>query len=444
MPFPTDTGRSGRTPPERIQVRPRAGGVPEDLGRPVLPRSKSHAQRALVVGGLGAGEVRITHLPDADDVVVMRAALEALGTRVREEGEGRVVVVASAGLPAGEVECGENGTALRTLLAVVGLLGGGARFTASERLRERPLVAARTLLAALGVEASSAWPLQMRANPAVRLPARLSVDASTTTQPASGALLGMACRARRGLPTVPVEVVGVRAAGYLALTLEVLEVLGFDVATTLTAAGTEYRVAVSRHPVDAYDVPIDASALAFPAALAALHGHANVAAFLGADARVDRHPDWGVLEDLRRIRTATDGGTLELGDLGSRPDTFPALCVAAAARAGPTVLRGAPALRGKESDRIAAMAAGLRPLGVACDELPDGLVVRGRTAFDADGGDPVALPAPPDHRIVMALALLGTRCPSGVSLPHPGAVRKSWPGYFAWLKRVANVAPTAS
>lgn len=440
MPIPTDAGRSGRTPPAQIHVRPRAGGVPGDLGRPVLPRSKSHAQRALVVGGLGAGELRITHLPEADDVVVMRAAVTALGARVRDESEGQVVVLASATPPGGEVECGDNGTALRTLLAVVGLLGGRGTFTASERLRERPLAAACSLLASLGVEVSPTWPLQMKPNPTMRLPARLLVDAATTTQPASGALLGMACRARRGLPTVPVEVVGARAAGYLALTVEVLEVLGFDIAVS----GTEYRVAVPSRSPDEYDVPIDASAVAFPAALAALHGHAEVGAFVGKDTPRDRHPDWDVLEDLRRIQAASDGGTLEFGDLGTRPDTFPALCVAAAARAGTTILRGAPALRGKESDRIAAMATGLRPLGVGCDELPDGLVVRGRTRFDADGGGPVLLPAPPDHRVVMALALLGTRCAAGVAIPHAGAVRKSWPGYFAWLARVATVAPTAS
>lgn len=440
MPIPTDAGRPGRTPPAQIEVRPRAGGVPEDLGCPVLPRSKSHAQRALVVGGLGAGELRITHLPDADDVAVMRAAIEALGARVRDEGEGRVVVVASAALPRGAVECGDNGTALRTLLVAVGLLGGGATFTASERLRARPLEAARSLLASLGVEVSPAWPLQLKANPGLRLPAQLAVDASTTTQPASGALLGMACRARRGLPTVPVATVGARAAGYLALTVEVLEALGCDT----VASGTGYRVTASSRPAAEYDVPLDASAVAFPAALAAMHGHRDVGARVAGGTPRDRHPDWGVLDDLRRIHAATAGSALELTDLGSRPDTFPALCVVAAMRAGTTVLRGAPALRGKESDRIAAMAAGLRPLGVACEERPDGLVVHGRAAFADDGGGPVALPAPADHRVVMALALLGTRCPSGVSLPHPGAVRKSWPGYFAWLARVATVTPTAS
>src|SRR5690606_12551145 len=58
-------------------------------------------------------------------------------------------------------------------------------------------------------------------------------------------------------------------------------------------------------------------------------------------------------------------------------DEFPALCVAAACAQGDTVIRGAAELRVKESDRIAAMASGLRTLGVAVEEAPDGLVIHG-------------------------------------------------------------------
>lgn len=49
------------------------------------------------------------------------------------------------------------------------------------------------------------------------------------------------------------------------------------------------------------------------------------------------------------------------------------------------------------------------------------------------------LPAPADHRVVVALALLGTVLPGGVALAHAEAAAKSWPGFFAWLGRVAEV-----
>src|SRR5690606_11235117 len=58
-------------------------------------------------------------------------------------------------------------------------------------------------------------------------------------------------------------------------------------------------------------------------------------------------------------------------------DEFPILCVAAACARGRTVIRGAAELRVKESDRIAAMATGLRALGITVEEMPDGLVIEG-------------------------------------------------------------------
>src|SRR3546814_11981552 len=58
-------------------------------------------------------------------------------------------------------------------------------------------------------------------------------------------------------------------------------------------------------------------------------------------------------------------------------DEFPILAIAAACARGTTVVRGAAELRVKESDRIAAMAAGLRSLGVHAEERPDGARIEG-------------------------------------------------------------------
>src|SRR6185312_14994222 len=79
-------------------------------------------------------------------------------------------------------------------------------------------------------------------------------------------------------------------------------------------------------------------------------------------------------------------------------DEFPVLFVAAAAAAGRTVVRDAAELRVKESDRIATMATGLRTLGVAIEETPDGAVI--------DGGRIGAgtVESLPDHRIAMSFA----------------------------------------
>jgi 5-enolpyruvylshikimate-3-phosphate synthase len=85
------------------------------------------------------------------------------------------------------------------------------------------------------------------------------------------------------------------------------------------------------------------------------------------------------------------------------------------------------------------MAAGLRALDVGCAVLPGGLAIDGRDLRGLGAPGPVELPAPADHRVVMALSLLGTLVPAGVRVGNREAVAKSWPGFFAWLGRVAEV-----
>ena len=81
-------------------------------------------------------------------------------------------------------------------------------------------------------------------------------------------------------------------------------------------------------------------------------------------------------------------------------DEFPVLFVAAACASGETVVRGALELRVKESDRLAAMAAGLDVLGIENQLLPDGLWLRGADSF---GGG--SIDSRGDHRIAMAFAV---------------------------------------
>ncbi len=181
-------------------------------------------------------------------------------------------------------------------------------------------------------------------------------------------------------------------------------------------------------------IPVDASARVFPLALAALHGMDGGLALPGIPG--DPHPDWAVDGDLRSLAAAGEE-TLELRELASRPDCVPALAVVAANRPGFTRFLGLPALRKKESDRLAAMALGIEAAGATCAELPDGLIVEGPLVFPPGG--PAALPTAPDHRVVMALSLLGTLGP--VLVQHSSAVAKSWPGFFDWLGRVAVVEP---
>ncbi len=102
---------------------------------------------------------------------------------------------------------------------------------------------------------------------------------------------------------------------------------------------------------------------------------------MGADIVVERQRDAGgePVGDLRVRHAPLHGIELPMALVPDMIDEFPVLFVAAAAATGRTVIRGAAELRVKESDRLAAMATGLRTLGVTVEETPDGAIIDGGT-----------------------------------------------------------------
>ena len=109
-------------------------------------------------------------------------------------------------------------------------------------------------------------------------------------------------------------------------------------------------------------------------------------------------------------------------------DEFPVLFVAAACADGKTTFSGIGELRVKESDRIASMAGGLRALGIAIDESPDGAVVHGGKL---QGG---TVRSYGDHRIAMSFAAGATIAQGAVHIEGTDAVNTSFPGFVACLQ----------
>jgi 3-phosphoshikimate 1-carboxyvinyltransferase len=101
-------------------------------------------------------------------------------------------------------------------------------------------------------------------------------------------------------------------------------------------------------------------------------------------------------------------------------DELPVLIAAAALAEGRTEIRDARELRVKESDRIAAMAAGLRALGGEVSELEDGIRLH-------DG----AIATLDDHRIAMSFYVLGRAAGINVAIDKPDCVVISYPNFFS-------------
>jgi 3-phosphoshikimate 1-carboxyvinyltransferase len=150
---------------------------------------------------------------------------------------------------------------------------------------------------------------------------------------------------------------------------------------------------------------------------------------MGADIRLEnpRLLSQEPVADIRVRSSAMRGGVVDPGLVSLAIDEFPVLFVAAAAARGTTRFSGIGELRVKESDRIAAMSAGLRALGIEVDESDDGAVVYGGKFT---GGDVESFG---DHRIAMSLAVAAGSSSGPVVVRDTAAVETSFPGFAALM-----------
>jgi 3-phosphoshikimate 1-carboxyvinyltransferase len=114
-------------------------------------------------------------------------------------------------------------------------------------------------------------------------------------------------------------------------------------------------------------------------------------------------------------------------DLEPMSDTAQTLAAVAAFADGPTRVRGIGFIRGKETDRLAAVVAELRRVGIAAADEEDGFVVHPGAVT------PAVVQTYDDHRMAMSFALLGLKVP-GIRIADPACVAKTFPTYFAVLE----------
>ena len=109
-------------------------------------------------------------------------------------------------------------------------------------------------------------------------------------------------------------------------------------------------------------------------------------------------------------------------------DEVPVLCIAMAVASGESVIRGAEELRVKESDRIAAMAYGLKMMGIKVKEYPGGLSIKGGALKGA------RVKSFGDHRIAMALSIAALAAQGKSVIENADAVNISYPEFYSALR----------
>jgi 3-phosphoshikimate 1-carboxyvinyltransferase len=408
------------------------------------PGDKSITQRAVLLGALAPGATRIEGANPGADAAAAVGIARALCARVTRRGE--EIIVQGGGLRESErvLDARNSGTSLRLSTGLLCAQPFLSILTGDASLRTRPVRRVIDPLRALGADLAARDGDRL---PPVVVRGRALRGADISTGVASAQVKSAALLAA-------IQAEGTTRVREPAPTRDHTErMLPHFGASVVREEGGALRVEgpAALHGADVR-VPGDISAAAFLLGAAALVPKSELTlrevgvnptrtAFvsllerMGARVLREGEQDWTGEPVADLVVRAGGLSPVRVGpeEAPGLIDELPLLAVLAAFAKGTSDIRGASELRVKESDRIAAVTAGLTGIGVRVEEHPDGWSIHGTGTVR--GG---AVDACGDHRIAMAFLVAGLRAREGVSVRGTEAARVSDPGFLPRLRRLAR------
>lgn len=406
-------------------------------GEVLVPNSKYHAHRALILASLAEGTSVVRGLSDARHVRYTVGLLRGLGTRIEVDGDAFVVHGGPYAPRRSAVSAGSSGTTLYFMIGLASLAGRPVTVTGQKYFKRRPIGPLLDALRGMGVELESADgcpPVQVRAKRPTGGHVRI---AGTLSQWISGLIL-LAPFATG--PTV-VEVEGeLNEQPYLELTVAMMRRFGLAVTVAEDWRRFEIEGGQRATPAD-LTMPPDIGSAAFGIAAAALHPsdvllrgmhklHGSPADHPEAHF-LDLAQSMGIPMELdeagRGVRVRHDGVDLKGVEVDCRevPDMLPILSTLGTFAQGESVFRHVAHTRLKESDRAAAMLQ-LNAMGAELELEGETLRVGGGVRRLVG----TRLSSFNDHRVLMSLAVAASRASGCSTLTYPNAYRISYPTFL--------------
>jgi 3-phosphoshikimate 1-carboxyvinyltransferase len=409
-----------------------------------VPGDKSISHRSLILGAMAVGETTINGLLEGQDVLDTAKAMRAFGAEVTDHGGGswsvQGVGVGGFAEPENVIDCGNSGTGVRLIMGAMATSPITATFTGDASLNGRPMARITDPLGLFGCQSvgrkGGRLPMTL-VGAADPVPVRYEVPVPSA-QVKSAVLLA-------GLNT-PGQTVVIEAEATRDHTERMLAGFGAEVTVEQTDAGRVITLTGQPELKPQHiDVPRDPSSAAFPVCAALIVPGSDVLVpgiglnptragvfttlrEMGADLTYENEREEGgePVADLRaRFSPNLKGIEVPPERAASMIDEYPVLSVVAAFAEGQTVMRGVKELRVKESDRIDAMATGLRANGIEVEDGPDWWIVTGRGHGEVPGGAICASHL--DHRIAMSFMILGMASQKPVQLDDGGPIATSFP-----------------
>lgn len=430
---------------ERVDFRVQPGA--QVLGNIRVPGDKSISHRSIIFGSIANGITQVSGFLEGEDALNTLAAFREMGVTIQGPKHGKLTIfgVGKHGLqaPTKPLYMGNSGTAMRLLAGLLAAQSFDSELTGDDSLSGRPMGRIITPLVGMGANLSGT----AAGSPPLRI-APANLTGTNYDMPMASAQV-KSC----------VLLAGLYAEGETSVrepapcrdhTERMLQGFGYPV---WQEEGVTRLNCNSELTATHIDVPADISSAAFFLVAAAITpgaelklshvgvnptriGVINILTAMGADITLSNRRNVGgePVADIQVKYSALKGITIPEQEIPLAIDEFPVLFIAAACAAGNTILRGAEELRVKESDRIAAMADGLKALGVEHEVYEDGISIVGSTDEIAYGGGEID--SQHDHRIAMAFAIAGGRAGAPITIRNCANVATSFPGFVKLAQQV--------
>ena len=422
-------------------------------GRVRPPGDKSISHRAFLLGLLSVGETRVQGLLEGEDVLQTGRACSALGARIERLGEGSWSIfgpgLGSLLEPRETLDFGNAGTGSRLMMGVVGGHGITARFDGDASLRKRPMRRILDPLVLMGAQVLEQGEggrcpilLQGTAEPA---PIEYRTPVASAQIKSAVLLAGLNALGR----TTVIESEASRDHTEKMLAYFGAELRSEPFGEHGRKIMLEGRPELTPRPIV---VPVDPSSAAFLIAAALLVKGSDIVVegmmmnplrigflttLLEMGARIDildkREEGGEEVADLRVKASELTGVNVPAARAPAMIDEYLILAVVASFARGFTRMNGLQELRVKESDRLAATAAGLLVNGVKATVEGDDLIVEGGAGKVSGGG---LVETHLDHRLAMSFLVMGLASQKPVTVDDETMIATSFPTFQALMAQL--------
>ncbi|PAP96655.1 3-phosphoshikimate 1-carboxyvinyltransferase [Mesorhizobium wenxiniae] len=422
-----------------------------------VPGDKSISHRSFMFGGLASGETRITGLLEGEDVMRTGAAMKAMGAHIEKLGTEWVIRGTGNGAllqPEGPLDFGNAGTGSRLTMGLVGTYDMETTFIGDASLSGRPMGRVLEPLRQMGVQV-------LKATPGDRMP--ITLHGPKHAAPITYRVPMASAQVKSAVLLAGLNTPGVTTVIEPAMTRDhtekMLKGFGANLSVETDERGVRHIFIEGQGKLTGQTiaVPGDPSSAGFPLVAALIVPGSDITienvlmnptrtglllTLQEMGARIDivdpRNEGGEDVADLRVRYSELKGVTVPPERAPTMIDEYPVLAVAASFAEGETLMQGLEELRVKESDRLSAVAEGLKLNGVDCTEGEASLAVRGKPGGKGLGRHPnghnIVVQTHLDHRIAMSFLVMGLATEKPVTIDDQAMIATSFPEFMGLMK----------